>query len=77
MAVFSSSRYPLLFLPDGSKIYQRTSRLLSKAPGRHIACLVILHVFLSSAVFFHIHVFQKKSFRNTIRVSYSLDPDQA
>ena len=37
---------------------------------------IILHVFLSSAVFFKINIF-KKSSRNTIRVSISLDPDQA
>ena len=33
--------------------------------------------FLSSAVFFSKLTFSKNSFRNTIRVSNSLDPDQA
>ena len=32
--------------------------------------------FLSSADFFKINYFQKNSFRNTIRVSNILDPDQ-
>ena len=34
-------------------------------------------IFLSSADFFSKLTFSKKYFRNTIRVSYSLDPDQA
>ena len=34
-------------------------------------------VFLSSAVFFSILTFCKKSLRNTTTVSNSLDPDQA
>ena len=38
---------------------------------------VILHAFLSSVDFFLKSTFSKKSFRNTIRVSNSLDPDQA
>ena len=33
--------------------------------------------FFSSANFFQNQIFFKKSFRNTIRVSKSLDPDQA
>ena len=33
--------------------------------------------FLSSADFFQNHFFSKNSFRNTIRVSNSLDPDKA
>ena len=33
--------------------------------------------FLSSADFFSKLTFSKNSFRNTFRVSYSLDPDQA
>ena len=37
----------------------------------------ILHAFWSSAEFFQNKFFQKKSFRNTIRVSNSSDPDQA
>ena len=37
---------------------------------------VILHDFLSSADFFKIHYFEN-SFSNTIRVSNSLDPNQA
>ena len=41
------------------------------------ACLVILHAFWSSVDFFFKLTFSKKSFRNTIRVSNSLDPDQA
>ena len=36
---------------------------------------VILHAFLTSADFFK--TFSKNNFRNTIRVSNSLDPDQA
>ena len=39
--------------------------------------LVILHVFLSSADFFSKSTFSKNCSRNTIRVSNSLDPDQA
>ena len=38
---------------------------------------VILYAFLSSANFFKNLTFLKKSFRTTIRVSNSLDPDQA
>ena len=38
---------------------------------------IILHAFLSSAEFFKINLFLKNYFRNTIRVSNSLDPDQA
>ena len=41
------------------------------------ACWVIFHAFVSSADFFQNYFFRKKSFRNTIRVSNSLDPDQA
>ena len=45
------------------------------------SCWVILHVFLSYGDFFFFSFFKlsfsKKSFRNTIRVSNSLDPDQA
>ena len=41
------------------------------------ACMVILHAFLSSADFLSKSTFSKTSFRNTIRVSNSLDPDQA
>ena len=37
---------------------------------------VILRSFLSSADFFSKSTFLKNSFRNTIRVSNSLDPDQ-
>ena len=37
----------------------------------------ILHAFLSSADFFSKSTFLKNSFRNAIRVSNSLDPDQA
>ena len=33
--------------------------------------------FLSFADFFQNDLFKKKSFRNAIRVSYSLDPDKA
>ena len=46
---------------------------MSSAAVMLFAYLVILHTFMSSAVFF----FQKKTFRNTIRVSSSLDPDEA
>ena len=43
-----------------------------------IAYWVILHAFLKSADFFQNQLFfSKNSFRNTIRVSYSLDLDQA
>ena len=42
--------------------------------GKHVGKIV--HAFLLSADFFHNHLFQKKSFRNTIRVADSLDPDQ-
>ena len=38
---------------------------------------VILHAFLSSADFFSKLTFWKNSFRNTIRMSNNLDPDQA
>ena len=41
------------------------------------ACWEIVHAFLSSAVFFQNQLSRKKYFRNTIRVSNSLDPDQA
>ena len=37
----------------------------------------IVHAFLLSENFFQNQLFQKNSFRNTIRVSNSLDPDQA
>ena len=40
-------------------------------------CWVILHTILSSADFFSQSTFPKNSFRNTIGVSNSLDPDQA
>ena len=40
------------------------------------ACWVIVHAFLSSVDFFQFF-FSKESFRNTIRVSNRLDPDQA
>ena len=39
--------------------------------------LCTCHAFLSSADFFQDQFFFKNSFRNTIRVSSSLDPDQA
>ena len=38
---------------------------------------VILHAFLSSADFFSKSTFSKNSFRNTIKVSNRMDPDQA
>ena len=38
---------------------------------------VIFHHFLLSVDFFKIKLFRINSFRNTIRVSNSLDPDQA
>ena len=38
---------------------------------------VIFHAFLSSADFFLIGLVLKNSFRNTMRVSNSLNPDQA
>ena len=41
------------------------------------ASWVIFQAFLSSADFFQNQFFSKNSFRNTIRVSNSLDPDQA
>ena len=37
----------------------------------------ILHTFLLSADFFQNQLFSKNSFRDTIRMSNSLDPDQA
>ena len=40
------------------------------------ACWVILHPFWRLLDFFKNHLFQKSSFRNTIRVSNELDPDQ-
>ena len=40
------------------------------------ASWVIFHAFLSSADFFSKSTFSKNSFRNTIRVSNSLDQDQ-
>ena len=42
-----------------------------------IACWVILQAFLSSADFFSKSTFSKSSFRDTIRVSNSFDPDHA
>ena len=39
------------------------------------ACWVIFNAYLSSADFFKIN-FSKKNFRNTIRVSNSLEPNQ-
>ena len=42
----------------------------------HINFLIIFHAFLSSADFSK-SIFLNKSFRNTIGVSNSLDPDQA
>ena len=42
-----------------------------------LAYWIILHVILPSAVFFPKSAFSKNSFRDTIRVSNSLDPDQA
>ena len=41
-----------------------------------VACWVIFHAFLSYADFFKIIFFQTIFFRNTIRVSNGLDPDQ-
>ena len=41
------------------------------------ACWVILHAILASADFFSKLKFLKNSFRGTIRVSNSLDQDQA
>ena len=49
------------------------SRLIYSAPPPW----VILHAFMSSADFFSKSTFLKTSLRNTIRVSNSLDPDQA
>ena len=49
-----------------------------QVPKTYLAYWVILHAFLSSAdFFFQINFFFKYYFRNTIRVSNSLDPDQA
>ena len=45
--------------------------------GLTIAYLVIFHAFLSSADFFSKSTFSRNSFRNTIRLSNSLDPDLA
>ena len=42
-----------------------------------LACWVILHAFLSPADFFQNQLFQKNSFRNTIRVLNSLNSDWA
>ena len=45
-----------------------------------LSCFVILHVFLSSSsvvFFFKFNFFESKKIRDTIRVSNSLDPDQA
>ena len=42
-----------------------------------MACWVIFHALLSSADFFSKLILSKNSFANTIRVSNSLDPDQA
>ena len=39
--------------------------------------LIILHALLSSAEFFSKSTFSNNSFRNTIRMSNLLDPDQA
>ena len=45
--------------------------------GPLFAYRVIFQAFLPSADFFSKSTFSKNSFRNTIRVSNSLDPDQA
>ena len=37
---------------------------------------VILHAFLLSAHLFKLHIFKENTFRNKIRVSNKLDPDQ-
>ena len=47
------------------------------AKGWPFARWVILHTFLSSADFFSTSTFSENSCRNTIRMSNSLDPDQA
>ena len=59
-----------LYMPYGWFLYSQGTCLL-------FACWVLLHAFLSSVDFFLKINFFKKSFRNTIKVSYSLDPDQA
>ena len=56
----------VLFFLD--KAYFITNQLLTHC---------ILGNFLSSADFFQNQLFEKNSFRNTIRMSNSLDPDQA
>ena len=49
---------------------------LRKCTVQLFACWVIFHAILSSAEYFQ-STFSKNSFRNNIRVSNSLDPDQA
>ena len=50
---------------------------MHKAILKLFAYWVIFHAFLLSTVFFSKSTFSKNSFRNTIRESNSLDPDQA
>ena len=52
--------------------YGQLKLLSLRLLGNNFACF-----FLSSAIFFKNLLFLKNSFRNTIRVSNSLDPDQA
>ena len=58
-------------------IYSIWFILISVFTQRIFAYWVILHAFWSSADFFSKSTFSKNSYRNTISVSNSLDPDQA
>ena len=50
---------------------------VDRSHGIPLGYWVIFHDFLSSADFFFKSTFSKYSFRKTIRVSNSLEPDQA
>ena len=43
----------------------------------NFACWVFIHAYCHLLIIFQNHHFKKNSFRNTISVSNSLDPDQA
>ena len=69
--------------PADFRHINRLSKRLDQVLGQGwygVNCLHAVKIcllFLSSVDFFLNNLFQKKSFRNTIKVSKSLDPDQA
>ena len=61
---------------------QSTYKIFDGKKTKKLICITIcllsnFHAFLTSADFFSKSIFSKNSFRNIIRVSNSLDPDQA